>query len=65
MFLTYLLLQSAVVGDYPDWDTQLPVAEGIHILAALGADRAQMRDYTQPVLVVAPGLSIIWRGDSI
>ena len=57
MFLTHLLLQSAVVGDYPGRDTQLPVAQGTHTLAEL----AQMRDYTQPVLVVAPGLSIVER----
>ena len=61
MFPTHLLLQAAVVGDYPGRDTQLPVAEGTHVLAASGADLAQMMDYTQPVLVVAPGLSIVER----
>ena len=38
MFLTHLLLQSAVVGDYPGRDTQLPVAEGTHTLADLAPE---------------------------
>ena len=50
-----MLLQSAVVGDNPGRDKHL-AAEGTHVLAALGADLAQMRDYTQPAPAVAPGL---------
>ena len=54
MLRTYLLLRP-VVGDNPGRDKH-PAAEGTHVLAALGADPAQMRDYTQPVPAVAPGL---------
>ena len=43
-----MLLQSAVVGSNPGRDKH-PAAEGTHVLAALGADLAQMMDNTQPV----------------
>ena len=63
MFLTHLLLQSAVVGDYPGRDTQLPVAEGTQLPVAEGTHvlAASEAGLAQPVLVVAPGLSIVER----